>query len=189
MFRSRRGECPTNLLLLLITFSLLSLSVSVIITHMCNALLSYVLRVVGGVSFEFKILFMQLMLPFSLSLSFQSDMRNHKFFSFVQRLVKRHPEFKDRLAVRLIFEDRLAVINENPNIKEDLSDEMKIFNYYYYATRCPNWWHGCGCGVPNCIPSDHFDQHDAEAVLCLAQAIVDVMDQILSQRGIGLASI
>lgn len=129
------------------------------------------------------------MLPFSLSLSLQSDVRNHKFFSFVQRLVKRRPEFEDHLSVRLIFEERLAVINENPNIKEDLSDEMKIFNYYYYATRHPNWWDGCSCGVPNCIPSNHFDQCDAEAVLRLAQAIVDVMDQILSQRGIGLASI
>ena len=78
----------------------------------------------------------------------------------------------------------MAVINKNHNIKQNLSDEMKIFYYYYYATRCPNWWSGCGCDVENCSTSDHYHRRDAEAVLRLAKAVDSVMDKILSQHGI-----
>lgn len=121
------------------------------------------------------------MLLLSLSLS-QSDYTTHKFSNYIQEIVNKYPRFKERLSILLTFEERLPDIKKNLNIDKDLADERKIIYYYYYATRYPNYWDGCGCDVEYCIPDDHYDQRDVKLVLHLANAVIDVMDEILSQH-------
>lgn len=59
--------------------------------------------------------------------------------------------------------------------------EVEKVQRYYYRTRWPNLYDNCYCYRDVCIPMKHFYKSDAYGILCLAQSIIDKMDEILNQ--------
>lgn len=58
-------------------------------------------------------------------------------------------------------------------------NEVEKAQYFYYRTRWPNWYGYCYHTGYTCIPSDHFSHLEALNILCLAQHIINIMNELL----------